>query len=165
MTVLTAPRQLNLIAFLFCTTLILTAFYFQYIMGLEPCPLCMAQRIAFYASGIIFLIAAIHNPTPLGQRIYASLTLFFSLGGMALASRQLWLQSLPEDQVPACGPGLEYMMEVLPWAEIVSVMLRGTGDCAKVQWTFLSLSIPGWTFIAFLSLVIISLMLFKRRSI
>lgn len=125
----------------------------------------MAQRIAFYASGIIFLIAAIHNPTPLGQRIYASLTLFFSLGGMALASRQLWLQSLPEDQVPACGPGLEYMMEVLPWAEIVSVMLRGTGDCAKVQWTFLSLSIPGWTFIAFLSLVIISLMLFKRRSI
>lgn len=165
MTVLTAPRQLNLIAFLFCATLILTAFYFQYIMGLEPCPLCMAQRIAFYASGIIFLIAAIHNPTPLGQRIYASLTLFFSLGGMALASRQLWLQSLPEDQVPACGPGLEYMMEVLPWAEIVSVMLRGTGDCAKVQWTFLSLSIPGWTFIAFLSLVIISLMLFKRRSI
>ncbi len=165
MTVLTAPRQLNLIAFLFCATLILTAFYFQYIMGLEPCPLCMAQRIAFYASGIIFLIAAIHNPTPLGQRIYASLTLFFSLGGMALASRQLWLQSLPEDQVPACGPGLEYMMEVLPWAEIVSVMLRGTGDCAKVQWTFLSLSIPGWNFIEFLSIVIISLMLFKRRSI
>ena len=159
------PRQLNLLAFVFCAALILTAFYFQYVKDLEPCPLCMAQRIAFYTSGLIFLLAAIHGPAIVMQRIYAGLTLLFSLGGVALASRQLWLQSLPEDQVPACGPGLEYMLEVLPWSEIVSVMLRGTGDCAKVQWTFLNLSIPGWTFIAFIGLAIISLMLFKRRSI
>jgi len=159
------PRQLNLLAFTFCAALILTAFYFQYVKGLEPCPLCMAQRIALYSSGLVFLLAAIHGPAIVAQRIYAGVALFCSLGGVALASRQLWLQSLPEDQIPACGPGLEYMMEVLPWSEIVSVMLRGTGDCAKVQWTFLNLSIPGWTFIAFICLAIISLMLFKRRSI
>lgn len=165
MRILTAPRSLNLIGFGACTALILTAFYFQYMMDLEPCPLCMAQRIAIYASGTVFLISALHNPAITAQRIYAGLSLLFSLGGIGLASRQLWLQSLPEDQVPACGPGLEYMMEVLPWTEVVSVMLRGTGDCAEVMWTFLGLSIPGWTFIAFCGLAGISLMLFRKRSI
>ena len=100
-----------------------------------------------------------------GRRVYACCTLFFRLAGIGLASRQLWLQSLPEDQVPACGPGLEYMMDVLPWTEVVSVMLRGTGDCAEVQWTFLSLSIPGWSFVAFSGFVLISLLLLRRQPI
>ncbi len=125
----------------------------------------MAQRIVIYAAGLFFLIAALHNPALTGRRIYAALTLFFSFAGIGLASRQLWLQSLPKDRVPACGPGLEYMMDVLPWTEVVSIMLRGTGDCAEVQWTFLSLSIPGWSFIAFCGFVLISLMLLKRQPI
>lgn len=159
------PRNLSLIGFAACSALILAAYYFQYAMDLEPCPLCMAQRIAIYAVGLVFLVSAIHNPMILGQRIYSAFALLFSLGGVALASRQLWLQSLPPDQVPACGPGLDYMIDVLPWTEVVSVMLRGTGDCAEVKWTFLTLSIPGWTFIAFIALTLISLMLFKRRPI
>lgn len=123
----------------------------------------MAQRIAFYGAGLFFLAGALHNPQLTGRRIYSALVVVFCLAGIGLASRQLWLQSLPPDQVPACGPGLEYMMEVLPWSEIVSVMLRGTGDCAKVHWTFLSLSIPGWTFVAFIGLAGLSLFNTRRR--
>ncbi len=160
-----SPRYLNLFGFICCAGLLLTAFYFQYVKGLEPCPLCMAQRIAFYGAALFFLLSAIHNPALTVRRIYAGLTLFFSFFGIGLASRQLWLQSLPEDQVPACGPGLEYMMDVLPWTEVVSVMLRGTGDCAEVQWTFLSLSIPGWSFVAFCGFALISLMLLRRQPI
>jgi len=157
-------RSLNLLGFVGCTGLILTAFWFQYVRELEPCPLCMAQRIMIYASGSLFLVATIHHPAIVGQRVYAGLILLFSLGGMGLSSRQLWLQSLPADQVPACGPGLDYMLDVLPWAEILSVMVRGTGDCAEIQWTFLGLSIPGWTLVAFIGFGLLSMIQMRQRS-
>lgn len=162
---LPAHRSLNLLGFAGCTGLILTAFWFQYVMGLEPCPLCMAQRIMIYVSGILFLAAAIHNPAIVAQRIYAGFIMLFSLGGIGLASRQVWLQSLPADQVPACGPGLDYMLDVLPWAEILAVMVRGTGDCAKIQWTFLGLSIPGWCLVAFIGMVVLCLIQMRQRPI
>lgn len=165
MRLLTAPRHLNLAGFTLCTLLLLTAYYFQYALDMEPCPLCMTQRLAFYACGLLFLGAAVHHPRLTGQRIYAGLTLLFSVFGAAVASRQLWLQSLPEDQVPACAPSLDYMLEVLPWADILSVMLRGSGDCAEVQWVFLGLSIPGWSLVAFVTLAIVSLILLRRRPI
>jgi len=164
MRLFTAPHYLNLAGVTLCTLLLITAYYFQYILDMEPCPLCMTQRVAFYACGLVFLAAAIHRPQQLGQRFYAGLTLVFSLFGGAIASRQLWLQNLPEDQVPACGPSLGYMLEVLPWADIISVMLRGSGDCAEVQWVFLGLSIPGWSLVAFTALALISLVLFRRRQ-
>lgn len=165
MRLLTAPRHLNLAGFTLCALLLLTAYYFQYALDMEPCPLCMTQRLAFYACGLLFLGAAVHHPQLTGQRIYAGLTLLFSLFGAAVASRQLWLQSLPEDQVPACGPSLDYMLEVLPWADILSVMLRGSGDCAEVQWVFLGLSIPGWSLVAFAALALVSLILLRWRPI
>ena len=122
------------------------------------------QRIMIYASACVFLIALAHRPKR-GHRIYASLIVLLNLGGAALASRQLWLQSLPADQVPACGPGLDYMLDVLPWTEIISVMIRGTGDCAEVQWTFLTLSIPGWSLIVFLAFALLGLMQWWRKPI
>ncbi len=129
---------------------------------MEPCPLCMAQRIMFYASGMLFILASIHNPALVGQRIYASIIMLFSCGGIGLASRQLWLQSLPADQVPACGPGLDYMIDVLPWTEVLAVMVRGTGDCAEVQWVFMSLTIPGWSLVTFVGLLLLCLFQMRR---
>ena len=99
------------------------------------------------------------------MRILSSLCLLFSLGGAALAGRQIWLQNLPADQVPACGPSLDYMLDVFPLQEVITVMLQGTGDCAEVQWTFLGLSIPGWSLFWFIALAALSLIILIRRPI
>ena len=158
-------RNLCLLGFLGCLGLIATAFYMQYVQGLEPCPLCMMQRMVVYLTALLFLLALVINPNRSGRRWFAGLIALVNLGGVGLASRQLWLQSLPPDQVPACGPDLDYMLEVLPWQEIISVMLRGTGDCAKIQWTLLGLSIPGWTLLCFIGFIVIGLMLWTRKPI
>lgn len=145
-----------------CALLLAFAYYLQYVQGLEPCPLCMAQRIAVILLGVVLLIAALHNPATIGRRLYACLALIAALGGAALAGRQLWLQSLPEDRVPACGPGLDYMLEVFPLSEVLLMMIQGTGDCAKVDWTFLGLSIAGWTFVWFSIFALAALYLLWR---
>lgn len=127
--------------------------------------MCMMQRVFFGAIGVLALIAALHNTKQLGATLYSGLLTLLSLGGAAVAIRQLWLQSLPEDQVPACGPGIDYMLEVFPLLEVIEMALRGTGDCAKVQWTFLNLSIPGWSLIAFIGFAIIAIsILFKKGN-
>lgn len=161
--ILSQPRHLNIIGLLACLGLIASAFYLQYVEGLDPCPLCMMQRIVIYVLTLIFLVACLHGPLLLGQRIYAALITLIGLAGAGFASRQLWLQSLPPEEVPACGPSLDYMIDVLPWTEVLSVMMRGTGDCAKVSWTFLSLSIPGWTLIAFIIFAVLGLMQWRRQ--
>lgn len=163
MMILSQPRSLNLIGLIACAALIGSAFYLQYVEDLDPCPLCMMQRLVIYVLALTFLIASLHKPQLIGQRCYAGLITLISLAGAGFASRQLWLQSLPADQVPACGPSLDYMIDVLPWTEVLSVMMRGTGDCAKVAWTFLSLSIPAWTLIAFIIFAVLGLMQWRRQ--
>jgi disulfide bond formation protein DsbB len=126
----------------------------------------MMQRAVFLALCALAFIAALHNPAYLGQKIYALLLLLISIGGASIAIRQLWLQSLPEDQVPACGPGIDYMIDVFPLLEVIEMSLRGTGDCAKIQWTLFNLSIPAWSFAAFISITILAiLILFRKRAI
>ena len=132
------------------------AFFLEHIKGLEPCPLCMAQRVVFVTLAIVFLLAFTQRPAYLGSIVYGVLGLLISLGGLALAVRQLWLQSLPIEEAPACGPSMEYMLEAFPLKDIVSIMLRGSGDCAEIQWTFLGLSIPGWTAVAFAGFCLLS---------
>lgn len=132
-------------------------------MGLEPCPLCWLQRFGFMAVGLVSLVAALHGPRQLGIRLYGLLLIITAGAGLGMAGRQLWLQSLPADQVPACGPSVDYMLEVLPLAEVLATALKGTGDCAAVVWRFLGLSIPGWTAVFFTLLVLAGLiMLFHR---
>lgn len=145
-------RMIFLLAFLIPAALLAVAFYMEYVMGLEPCPLCWLQRFAFMAVGITGLLALLHNPGNIMGRVYGFLLALFSGAGVGLAGRQLWLQSLPPDQVPACGPSVEYMLEVFPLSEVLMTALRGTGDCAEVSWRFLGLSIPGWTAIFFVLL-------------
>lgn len=127
------------------------AFYMEYQMGLEPCPLCMFQRIMFFAIGIFSLLSALGGKAVWHRKMAWPIVLF-SLLGAALAIRHLYLQSLPADELPACLPGLSYMFEVFPWQEILQAMVMGTGECGDVVWTFLGLSIPGWTLVAFVAM-------------
>lgn len=162
---LPSPRLVNLAIALVCLGLLGTAFYMEHVMGLEPCPLCMMQRIAVASVGLAALLAFVVNAQAWGRYVLAGLVALFATAGMGLSGRQLWLQSLPADQVPACGPGLDYMLEVFPLLEVISIAIRGTGDCAEVQWTFLGLSIPGWTILAFAAMFMAALYtVFYRKS-
>lgn len=149
--------------------LILVALFMQHYMGLEPCNLCMFQRVFVVAAASVAAIAAIHGwlsdyGTGWVVRVYAMLVALFSGVGAFVAGRQLWLQSLPADKVPACGPDLEYMMDVYPFMEMVREVLQGSGDCAKTQWVFLGLSIPGWTMVCFVAAIILSLIVLFRKK-
>src|SRR4029079_10123631 len=130
------------------------ALYLQYGVGLEPCPLCIFQRICVIGMGVVFLIAAFHNPGRAGATGYALLQLIIGGAGAGFAARQVWLQSLPKDQVPACGMGLSYMMETLPFTAVITKVLEGSGECAEKGWVFLCLSIAGWTFVFFASMIV-----------
>lgn len=143
------PRNIFIAIFVACAGLLVTAIFIEPFKSMNPCPMCMMQRAVFVAVGAVALIAAIHNAQNIGLRLYGGAISLISVLGAGVAARQVWLQNLPEDQVPACGPGLEYMLEVFPLLEALEMALRGTGDCAEVQWTFIGLSIPGWSFIAF----------------
>jgi len=152
------PRIWFFLGFLGCAGLLAAGAYFQFVEGLKPCPLCISQRIAIFLTGLCFLAAAIHNPGQAGVKRYAISGAFIALAGAGISTRHVWLQHLPPDQVPVCGPGLEYMLQYFPLFETLKLMLSGTGDCAKVDWTFLTLSMPAWTLIAFLMLATLSIL-------
>lgn len=140
-------------------------YYLQYVKGLEPCPLCVFQRVCFMLLGATALIAAVHNPATLGARLYAALASAFAIGGIVFAGRQVWLQHLPPDKVPACAFGLDYWLETLPPVEVIKKVFRGTGECAKVDWTFLNLSIAEWTLFWFALILTACLLVLRVRSL
>ena len=129
-------------------------YFLQYVEGLAPCPLCITQRFFFFLCGLTALIAIIHHPAQLMTRVYAIFGASFALAGSGFAGRQLYLQSLPADQAPACGPSIEFIFDTFSMSEALSILLRGDGNCAEVAWQFLSISIPGWAAISFIGLAI-----------
>jgi disulfide bond formation protein DsbB len=139
------PRQGYLAGFLACAGLIAFALYLQYVKGEDPCPLCMVQRIAFIALGVVFLAAAVHNPRRMAAAIYGSLLVLLAGAGAVVAGRHVWLQSLPSNMVPECGPGLDFILERFPLRKAFDMVLRGSGECAQKGWTFLGLTIAGWS--------------------
>ncbi|MCY1540623.1 Disulfide bond formation protein B [compost metagenome] len=161
---LASPRSLFLFAFLACVAIMGGALYLEHALGLEPCPLCIVQRVFVIAFGIVCLVAAMHGPERVGRRVYAALALLFAAGGAASAGRQVWLQSVPADQLPACLPSLDYMMEALPFQDIVKLMLHGTADCAEVTWTLFGMSIPEWSLLAFAGCILFALYQLLRRA-
>ncbi|OTE97252.1 disulfide bond formation protein DsbB [Crenothrix sp. D3] len=146
------------LGFLGCMSLLAMGAYFQFVQGLNPCPLCISQRLAILATGIVFLIAALHNPQQTGTTRYAIAGAITALIGASISTRHVWLQHLPPDEVPECGPGLDYMLQNFPLFDTLKLMLSGTGDCAKVDWTLLGFSMPEWTLLAFLMLATVSLL-------
>jgi len=141
-----------------CVFLLSMGAYFQFGQGLEPCPLCISQRIAIFLTGFVFTIAGVHNPEKRGINRYAILGTLTALGGASISTRHIWIQNLPPDQVPECKPALEYMLQNFPLMDTVKLMLSGTGDCAKVDWTMLGFSMPVWTLLAFLMLATLSVL-------
>ncbi|MDY0205580.1 MAG: disulfide bond formation protein B [Pseudomonas sp.] len=161
---LPATRTLFLLAFLGCLGMIAAALYLEHIVGLEPCPLCHVQRLALLLFAVVCLVATLHNPARLGQRIYALFAMLAAALGIATAGRQIWLQGLPEDQLPSCLPPMEFMLEAFPLQEIISKMLHGTADCAAIDWTLLGLNIAQLSMISFIAMCTLCLFILLRKS-
>jgi len=131
-----------------CLALLGYAWYAQAMLHLEPCPLCIFQRVGVAAAGLLFLLAALHKPKRWGAAVYGVLLVVAALATMGVAARHLWIQHLPEGAVPACGATLSYMLEVLPLTAVIRKVLTGSGECARITWSLLGLSMPGWVFLA-----------------
>lgn len=151
-------RIVNVLLFLGSVIGMVFALYLEHFQGLEPCPLCVFQRIGLILMGLFALIALIHNPQKTGLRRSYSLFTTLAIGwSTAVAARHVWLQHLPPEQVPACGPGLDYLMEALPFKSVLQQVLSGSGECAVIDWTFLGQSLPFWSLIFFSILLLLSL--------
>lgn len=157
-TLLGSPRLLCTCGFLVCAALLGSALYMEHRMGLEPCPLCIFQRVALMATAALFLVTALLGFRKWLVWVFGIPTTIAALSGVALAARHIWLQHLPEDRVPECGPGLDYLIEVFPLKDVLAQVLSGSGECAEVSWTFLGLSIPEWTILAFIGLAALSIL-------
>ncbi len=146
-----------LAGFLACVVAIGAAlFYFQYHLGLEPCPLCIFQRISIMVIAAIFFIALLHNPDGFGRRIYGLLLTTASLVSVGIALRHLWLQYGTHEEL-SCGGTLEFMLENDSLMKVIEDVFKGTGDCGEILWSMFGISIPGWTLVFVLGLLFLSL--------
>lgn len=140
-------RFYNLLGFVICSALLGYALYSEHVLHLEPCPLCMFQRVCVFALGVTFLLAALHHPRSWGRYVYAALIGLGALATIVIAGRHVWVQSQPAGSVPACGAPLEAMLDMFPVMEVVRKVLTGGGECADVNWSFLGLSMPMWVLV------------------
>ena len=147
-----------------CAVLLGTGYYLQYFQGQDPCPLCLVQRGFYYGVLAVSALAALHRPGRLGVRLYAGTAALLAAGGFGVAARQVWLQHLPPDQVPACGPDLFFMIENFPLQRLLQKLFLGSGQCAEVNWRWLGLSIAEWSLAWFAALALYSLWLALRRA-
>jgi disulfide bond formation protein DsbB len=157
-------RSGNALGFLACAGLMGYALYAQYVLGLAPCPLCIFQRIATIATGIVFLIATLHNPRTTGARVYGALIGLAALGGVLISARHIWIQAQPPGTVAACGADLNYLMEIMPVTDVVTKVLTGSGECGRIDWTLLGLSMPWWVAISLSALGAWALFVNFRKS-
>jgi disulfide bond formation protein DsbB len=128
------------------------ALYAQHVLGLEPCPLCIFQRIAMMALGVVFVVAALHAPVGAFARVYAVLGAVVAAVGAGISSWHIHVQHLPEDKVPTCGPGLAYMWDTFPLRDVLNMVFNGSGECHAVNWSFLGLAMPTWVLLWFVAL-------------
>jgi protein dithiol:quinone oxidoreductase len=145
-------RSPNLVGFLVCAALIAYALYSQHVLGYGPCPLCIFQRVAVIALGVVFLLAWLHGPALRGARIYAALLALIAVAGSLIAWRHLWIIAQPPGTVAECGASLDYMLDVLPLREVLTKVLTGSGECAQVDWRFLGLTMPAWVLVSLVGL-------------
>ena len=153
------PRLLYALPALACAGLLGFGYILEYFYGQDPCPLCLVQRAFYYGVLVVFAIAALHSPKKTGHVGYCVAGAIFALGGLGVALRHVWLQHLPADQVPACGPDLFFMMENFPLGRLFEKLFMGSGQCAEVTWRFLGLSIAEWSLAWFAALTLYALWL------
>jgi protein dithiol:quinone oxidoreductase len=142
--VLRNRRLINAAGAAACVAMLLYALYAQYVLHLEPCPLCMFQRITVLALGVVFAIAALHHPRAWGSYVYGFLIAVAALATIAVAARHVYIQSQPPGSIPACGAPLDALLRMFPLTEVIRKVLRGGGECALVNWKFLGLAMPAW---------------------
>lgn len=140
-----------LAGFFVCAGLLGFALYAEYGLGMYPCPLCIFQRIAFLVMALFFLLGGLHAPRQRGRWVYGGGALLGAVFGIAVAARHLWIQSLPADQVPSCGPPLDYMFSAFPFAKVLQLVFTGSGECAKVE-SILGVPMPAWALLWFVLL-------------
>ena len=140
------------------------ALYLQLRNHLEPCPLCIMQRIAFMALGVTFLMAALHNPAGLWRKFYGALQLAAAATGAGIAGRHVWIQANPEQVMAECGVGFDYMVEQFPMSKAIQLIFQGSGDCAVIDWTFLGMTIPQLSLLAFTGFGLYAVALAWRRA-
>ena len=155
---LSAPsyRSAYFAGFVICAAMLAYAYYVQFNLGIEPCPLCIFQRIAVIVMGVFFLIGALHNPRTTGRRAYALLVLLGACAGIGIAAYHVWVQHQPPNPLAGCTPGWNYWVENFSvsyaWSKTMQAAFTGHADCAEVNWTFLGLSMPFWTLVSFVAL-------------
>lgn len=147
-----------------CAALLGYALYVQHVDFLDPCPLCIFQRVAFMWIGGVALIAFLHNPGSTGRWVYTTLVSLGGIAGMAIAGRHVWLQNLPPEQVPECGQGLNYMIDNMPFTDVLNQVLKGSGECASIDWTFLGQSMPMWSLIWYIGLTLVTIIVTARAN-
>lgn len=155
-------RKLYLLGFVVCVGLLSVALFMQYGLGFDPCPLCIFQRLAFIAIGLICLFAALHNPLRGGNNVYGLLIGVSALTGLGISLRHSWLQHFPPETVE-CGAGFDYWLETLPVGQIIQKVLTGSGECSDVIWKFLGLSIPEWTAVMYTGFIFFAIYLWRQR--
>lgn len=141
-------RALNFGGFLSCAGMMAYALYAEHVLYLIPCPLCVFERIAVISLGVVFLVAALHGPSTRGRFVYTALIALATGAGVGVAGWHVWIQNLPADEVPSCGPGFEYIFDQFPLTDAFRMIFTGSGECASIDWVFLGLSMPAWVLIA-----------------
>ena len=162
--IIRAIRPLFALGAAVCALLLGFGFYLQYGDGQDPCPLCLLQRGFYFCLWFVFAAAAIHGPKRVGTVLYGTFGLLLAVGGAGTAGRQVWLQHLPPDQVPKCGPDLYYMLDNFPFSKVITNLLRGSGQCAEVTWRFMSFSIAEWSLLWFAFFGAFALVAIFRRG-
>ncbi|HEX9139581.1 MAG TPA: disulfide bond formation protein B [Steroidobacteraceae bacterium] len=137
-------RALNLIGFAVCAALLAYAYHVQYQLRIEPCPLCIFQRIGIALLGLILLLAGLHLPRRFGAHVYSALLAVASLATAGVAIRHIWIQHLPEGAVPSCGASLQFLLKIFSLTEVITKVLTGSGECHQINWSMLGLSMPAW---------------------
>ena len=153
-----------LVGFLACASLLGFALYAEYYLHMFPCPLCIFQRVAFIVMGVFFLLGALHAPRGWARWIYAGGVWLATAFGILVAARHLWIQSLPADQIPSCGPPLDYLFSAFPFATVLKLVFTGSGECATVA-PILGLPMPAWSLIWFILLGGLTVLAMRRRAL
>ena len=157
-------RHIHLIIFLIVGSLLGYAAYSMKVLGLEPCTLCITQQFFYCLIGLSSFVAFFHDPVTSTSRVYSFFISLFSLAGIWISGRQIWLQGLPEDEVPLCGPPLEYIIDVFPFADVINALFMGDGNCAEISWQFLGLSMAALSFIWFFIILSLSITIFIKSK-
>jgi disulfide bond formation protein DsbB len=159
---LLSVRNTSLSIALLAMALLATSYCFEYGVGLRPCPLCLLQRYSLMAVGVIFLVAAWHNPRRVGLRIYGIIGLLFAIGGAMAAGRQVWLQHQPLGTIDSCIPGIGYLFSILPAHKALAVIFSSSTNCAEISWQLWGITMPGWSLIFFVVLIVAAVWQIKQ---